>query len=181
MTYGGTVDVQMSFAYLQRGWNRHPLGGVRRLGGLPGIASRRCFSPFTLGNAPRSPSVYGCRVLWKRSCDGASSTICPAYITAIRSATFATVDTSWEMMISVIRSAFWIARTSSMIFDAVITSRAVVGSSMITSFGLSAKAIAIMARCFIPPLYSRSEEHTSELQSRSDLVCRLLLEKKKKK
>src|SRR5206468_5325981 len=27
----------------------------------------------------------------------------------------------------------------------------------------------------------RSEEHTSELQSRSDLVCRLLLEKKKKK
>src|SRR2546428_4045260 len=28
---------------------------------------------------------------------------------------------------------------------------------------------------------SRSEEHTSELQSRSDLVCRLLLEKKKTK
>src|SRR5690349_24253773 len=27
---------------------------------------------------------------------------------------------------------------------------------------------------------SRSEEHTSELQSRRDLVCRLLLEKKKK-
>src|SRR5206468_6179300 len=30
-----------------------------------------------------------------------------------------------------------------------------------------------------PP--ERSEEHTSELQSRSDLVCRLLLEKKKHK
>src|SRR2546421_7055802 len=28
-------------------------------------------------------------------------------------------------------------------------------------------------------LQDRSEEHTSELQSRSDLVCRLLLEKKK--
>src|SRR5690349_23916374 len=28
---------------------------------------------------------------------------------------------------------------------------------------------------------SRSEEHTSELQSRRDLVCRLLLEKKKNK
>src|SRR5438132_6721605 len=28
--------------------------------------------------------------------------------------------------------------------------------------------------------YERSEEHTSELQSHSDLVCRLLLEKKKK-
>src|SRR5690349_25153850 len=33
----------------------------------------------------------------------------------------------------------------------------------------------------IAPLPSRSEEHTSELQSRRDLVCRLLLEKKKKK
>src|SRR5438034_7044257 len=30
-------------------------------------------------------------------------------------------------------------------------------------------------------LHQRSEEHTSELQSHSDLVCRLLLEKKKKK
>src|SRR2546428_3542142 len=30
-------------------------------------------------------------------------------------------------------------------------------------------------------LAERSEEHTSELQSRSDLVCRLLLEKKKTK
>src|SRR5438034_8573596 len=28
-------------------------------------------------------------------------------------------------------------------------------------------------------MYGRSEEHTSELQSHSDLVCRLLLEKKK--
>src|SRR5690349_22247582 len=28
-------------------------------------------------------------------------------------------------------------------------------------------------------IYQRSEEHTSELQSRRDLVCRLLLEKKK--
>src|SRR5438105_5593883 len=33
----------------------------------------------------------------------------------------------------------------------------------------------------IRSLVIRSEEHTSELQSRVDLVCRLLLEKKKKK
>src|SRR5216683_6110014 len=32
----------------------------------------------------------------------------------------------------------------------------------------------------VPRRRPRSEEHTSELQSRSDLVCRLLLEKKKK-
>src|SRR5437870_13491581 len=31
------------------------------------------------------------------------------------------------------------------------------------------------------PAQNRSEEHTSELQSRGHLVCRLLLEKKKKK
>src|SRR2546427_8915708 len=31
------------------------------------------------------------------------------------------------------------------------------------------------------PITHRSEEHTSELQSQSNLVCRLLLEKKKKK
>src|SRR5688572_31411632 len=31
------------------------------------------------------------------------------------------------------------------------------------------------------PAVGRSEEHTSELQSQSNLVCRLLLEKKKKK
>src|SRR5688572_32410309 len=30
-------------------------------------------------------------------------------------------------------------------------------------------------------VWARSEEHTSELQSQSNLVCRLLLEKKKKK
>src|SRR5690349_23661094 len=33
----------------------------------------------------------------------------------------------------------------------------------------------------IPRGATRSEEHTSELQSRRDLVCRLLLEKKKKR
>src|SRR5207253_4987777 len=33
----------------------------------------------------------------------------------------------------------------------------------------------------VPTIKRRSEEHTSELQSRGHLVCRLLLEKKKKK
>src|SRR2546429_1508465 len=38
-----------------------------------------------------------------------------------------------------------------------------------------------LCRCFTPRcLMARSEEHTSELQSRLHLVCRLLLEKKKK-
>src|SRR5438132_4271262 len=40
--------------------------------------------------------------------------------------------------------------------------------------------VSISVAAAIGPL-GRSEEHTSELQSHSDLVCRLLLEKKKKK
>src|SRR6266849_10269376 len=53
-------------------------------------------------------------------------------------------------------------------------------------------ALPICSTCASPPWVrapsppgtsasSRSEEHTSELQSRVDLVCRLLLEKKKNK
>src|SRR5690349_23722731 len=43
---------------------------------------------------------------------------------------------------------------------------------------MDAHDIEQMIKAAIP---DRSEEHTSELQSRRDLVCRLLLEKKKKK
>src|SRR2546430_3938078 len=42
-----------------------------------------------------------------------------------------------------------------------------------------APRLVATARCARSRL--RSEEHTSELQSQSNLVCRLLLEKKKKK
>src|SRR5690349_24200478 len=38
-----------------------------------------------------------------------------------------------------------------------------------------------MSRSDVAEIEDRSEEHTSELQSRRDLVCRLLLEKKKKR
>src|SRR5206468_4899340 len=38
------------------------------------------------------------------------------------------------------------------------------------------RSIDVLHSFYVP---ERSEEHTSELQSRSDLVCRLLLEKKK--
>src|SRR5580698_4381801 len=40
--------------------------------------------------------------------------------------------------------------------------------------------MSILARGYAPRTFSRSEEHTSELQSHVQLVCRLLLEKKKK-
>src|SRR5436190_13696663 len=44
---------------------------------------------------------------------------------------------------------------------------------------ISIGEIALDAGRFVN--HERSEEHTSELQSHSDLVCRLLLEKKKRK
>src|SRR5687768_17995733 len=45
---------------------------------------------------------------------------------------------------------------------------------------LQNEPIAAVATLFLAGLATRSEEHTSELQSRLHLVCRLLLEKKKK-
>src|SRR5207249_11878409 len=51
--------------------------------------------------------------------------------------------------------------------------------------GRSCRSVPSLRASPSPPVpaqtRSRSEEHTSELQSRFDLVCRLLLEKKKKK
>src|SRR5260221_8835393 len=46
--------------------------------------------------------------------------------------------------------------------------------------GTSRRPASACERAATTTAVSRSEEHTSELQSHSDLVCRLLLEKKKK-
>src|SRR5438034_4399273 len=60
------------------------------------------------------------------------------------------------------------------------------GRGAIHSAHSSDLGVAIGVGCWGKPvahamrLQVRSEEHTSELQSHSDLVCRLLLEKKKK-
>src|SRR2546428_3748646 len=53
-------------------------------------------------------------------------------------------------------------------------------SSSIPIAVLSITIFRALGRTSILENNIRSEEHTSELQSRSDLVCRLLLEKKKK-
>src|SRR2546427_1560541 len=54
------------------------------------------------------------------------------------------------------------------------------------SEGIDEDAATGSIQCTLVPYWAgrtgkRSEEHTSELQSQSNLVCRLLLEKKKKK
>src|SRR6266478_6897446 len=56
--------------------------------------------------------------------------------------------------------------------------RAIFSMLAMTPFGRSASFATSLS---VAVSVNRSEEHTSELQSQSNLVCRLLLEKKKKK
>src|SRR5206468_11654060 len=57
-------------------------------------------------------------------------------------------------------------------FTAFIVERGFPGFSV----GAEEKKMGIRGSSTCPLILNRSEEHTSELQSRSDLVCRLLLE-----
>src|SRR5206468_6677359 len=63
----------------------------------------------------------------------------------------------------------------------ISTSKASASSPRFPRFSGWWRAIVTPAPIELPIVQptNRSEEHTSELQSRSDLVCRLLLEKKK--
>src|SRR5947209_16062758 len=66
---------------------------------------------------------------------------------------------------------------------ASVEANAAVGTSINSGINASKEIFAIISNNFPHPelrLVFRSEEHTSELQSRQYLVCRLLLEKKKK-
>src|SRR5206468_12395622 len=56
---------------------------------------------------------------------------------------------------------------------------AVAPSNPNTVYAPEVPAVIAAVQRRVAVLHERSEEHTSELQSRSDLVCRLLLEKKK--
>src|SRR3989442_11513580 len=51
----------------------------------------------------------------------------------------------------------------------------------LVELGNAGQSTEIVERAHLSPSRARSEEHTSELQSRPHLVCRLLLEKKKTK
>src|SRR2546428_7756673 len=73
--------------------------------------------------------------------------------------------------------------TSKRIFD-FIRERGVEGKTLLeVGGGIGAIEIELLKAGMARPINVekrlRSEEHTSELQSRSDLVCRLLLDKKK--
>src|SRR5690349_23171792 len=73
-------------------------------------------------------------------------------------------------------SPWWYARADGRAATSLVATYAAIAS------WLERRAVAIVARGrrdrHRDPRAARSEEHTSELQSRRDLVCRLLLEKK---
>ena len=95
--------------------------------------------------------MYGCRGARNSSGALACSTMCPAYMIEIESAISSSSDRSCVMNSTANPSRSRSAASSSRISRWVTTSRAVVGSSMMTICGSSASAIAIMARCRIPP------------------------------
>src|SRR5207249_7648400 len=64
-------------------------------------------------------------------------------------------------------------------YNAVLTGRLVLAILVVLNVSTYITVVPAWGGFFAKP--SRSEEHTSELQSRFDLVCRLLLEKKKTK
>src|SRR5207237_1337295 len=79
------------------------------------------------------------------------STTRPAYMTMISSATSATTPRSWVMRMTAELKSSFSRSISSRIWAWMVTSSAVVGSSAIRTSGLQESAIAIIARCRIPP------------------------------
>src|SRR2546430_4271333 len=75
------------------------------------------------------------------------------------------------------------AATLLVVGNAVLLTALVLGTSLYGYAELRWSTLIVVAGLvvlFTPGLFeTRSEEHTSELQSQSNLVCRLLLEKKK--
>src|SRR5215469_15065889 len=83
-------------------------------------------------------------------------------------------------------SVFWIIRRGGAVVSRSVCRRSIFNlrvRSIWRNSNTSAPAAKVEAHPWKPalpvrPTRWRSEEHTSELQSRRDLVCRLLLEKK---
>src|SRR5690554_7337340 len=69
----------------------------------------------------------------------------------------------------------------SLFFSQGINAQALSGAYTVDSSLVASSTNFVSISSMATALNTRSEEHTSELQSRPHLVCRLLLEKKKKK
>ena len=118
---------------------------------MPGIAASGTSRLPDSGNASNSLIAYGCSGLPKNSFASATSTICPAYISATRWAICATTARSCVISIIAMPRRCCRSFSRSRICAWIVTSSAVVGSSAISISGSAASAIAIITRCFWPP------------------------------
>src|SRR5690606_7558010 len=73
----------------------------------------------------------------------------------------------------------WRLHEQTMLLLAGLAAPLVVSVHSVVSFDFAVAQLPGWHVTLFPPYFVRSEEHTSELQSRENLVCRLLLEKKK--
>src|SRR5690625_6956933 len=80
------------------------------------------------------------------------------------------------MMISIYKSFSVKSQEDFMVAGRSVSTYKLVGTLLCTWIGSG----SLLAGAGLAARVGRSEEHTSELQSRGHLVCRLLLEKKKK-
>src|SRR5256712_2354201 len=156
----GSAVVQRSNANLHRGWKTQPAGGLMRLGTSPGIEDGIVRCPRMSGKAATSPWAYGCFGSVKTSTVLPTSIIVPAYMIATLSHVSAITLRSWEIRIIDRCSSRRSRSSKSRICAWIITSRAVTGWSAITSFGLQARAMAIITRCRMPPENSWGKSRT---------------------
>src|SRR5690606_27980603 len=136
---------------LHRGANRHATGRSTRLGTRPGMTARRSRRWPMTGTEPMRPCVYGCFGSRNSGRVGASSTICPAYMTATRSQISATIPRSWVMSTTLVPRSRCRSAMRSRVWAWMVTSSAVVGSSATSRSGWPASAMAIITRCAWPP------------------------------
>ena len=138
----------------QRGWNGQPDGQVARVGRVAGQAGRvpsGTPGPRSPGTRRRAHACTGARAAANTSRSGPSSTIRPAYMTASRRQTAASVDRSWVMNRTASPNVVCRSRSSRSTWACTITSSAVVGSSATSSRGSHASASAISTRWRWPP------------------------------
>src|SRR5688572_31862031 len=77
------------------------------------------------------------------------------------------------------RTSEWLAASGAAVLSVLLYASTLDNPFVYDDFRLIVENPAIQTKVVVHE--RRSEEHTSELQSQSNLVCRLLLEKKKKK
>src|ERR1019366_5949091 len=148
---GGSWGLHGPKEYGQRGSKRQPFGSRNGLGTVPLITLSRWPRATRDGIEVSRPSVYGCFGWRSVSSTAPDSTILPAYMTATRWTVSATTARSWVISRSAAPLSAWIRFISSRIWAWMVTSRAVVGSSAMISFGSQARAMAMTTRWRMPP------------------------------